>query len=102
MACEIRLGWGSGQNASQPSPFSNPVRTSLGRLRKMIPHSNLIAAWRVQPNYALPTLRAKHFGSSTVVRIETPGNGLLVDAALGASRLNQYVPVFLQSLRATY
>lgn len=37
-----------------------------------------------------------------VKRIETPGNGLLVDAALGASRFNQYVPVFLQSLLATY
>ena len=28
-----------------------------------------------------------------VRRVSNPGNGLLVDAALGASRFNHYVPV---------
>jgi hypothetical protein len=69
---------------------------------------------RVQPSYALPTVWAKHLGCIKVSKVETPGNGLLVDAALGmfellngqlfevwAGRFNQYVPVPTQSLRAT-
>ena len=57
----------------------------------------------VQPSYALPVLGRNTSDRFRVNGIETPGNGLLVDAALGESRFNQYVPVLCAGLaRVTY
>ena len=57
----------------------------------------------VQPGYACPVKVGQNTPDRYAVRrTEIPGNGPLVDAALGASRFNQYVPVFMQGLRPIY
>lgn len=94
----------------------------------MSPYLNSTSTRRVQPSYALPTVMGQTPRTFKVTTNRNPGNGSLVDAALGrdcgekarkrklfargaatvslancaSHRFNQYVPVFMQSLRATY
>jgi hypothetical protein len=60
----------------------------------------------VQPGYACPSLGRNTPERCAVRWIEIPGNGPLVDAALGvnfSTRFNHYVPVlYAEPVRAIY